>query len=153
MSILSAQNLAKYFGAQDVFREISVDLARGDKVALVGPNGTGKTTLLRILLGLEEPTEGSVTMARGLRVGYLPQHAELVSNHTLHEEMLHVFHDLRRQQEALLTLAEEMAHASNPQEAICLLYTSDAADDLLCVDLGGRRIIKKKNTADKYVRT
>lgn len=65
MSILSAQNLAKYFGAQDVFREISVDLARGDKVALVGPNGTGKTTLLRILLGLEEPTEGSVTMARG----------------------------------------------------------------------------------------
>ncbi len=118
MSILSAQNLAKYFGAQDVFREISVDLARGDKVALVGPNGTGKTTLLRILLGLEEPTEGSVTMARGLRVGYLPQHAELVSNHTLHEEMLHVFHDLRRQQEALLTLAEEMAHASNPQEAM-----------------------------------
>jgi len=118
MSILSAQNLAKYFGAQDVFREISVDLARGDKVALVGPNGTGKTTLLRILLGLEEPTEGSVTMARGLRFGYLPQHAELVSNHTLYEEMLHVFDDLLRQQQALLTLAEEMAHASDPLEAM-----------------------------------
>ncbi len=118
MSILSAQNLAKYFGAQDVFREISVDLARGDKVALVGPNGTGKTTLLRILLGLEEPSEGSVTMARGIRVGYLPQHAELVSDHTLYEEMLHVFDDLRRQQEALLTLAEEMAHAPNPQEVM-----------------------------------
>jgi ATP-binding cassette subfamily F protein 3 len=118
MSILSAHNLAKYFGAQDVFRGLSLSLARGDKVALVGPNGTGKTTLLRILLSLEEPTEGAVTSARGLRTGYLPQHPELVSTHTLYDEMLHVFDDLRRQQAALLTLAEEMAHAPDPAEAM-----------------------------------
>jgi ATP-binding cassette subfamily F protein 3 len=118
MSILSAHNLAKYFGAQDVFRGIDLTLARGDKVALVGPNGTGKTTLLRILIGLEEPTEGSVTVARGLRTGYLPQHPEFISTHTLYDEMLEVFADLRRQQSALLALAEEMAQALDASDAL-----------------------------------
>jgi ATP-binding cassette subfamily F protein 3 len=118
MSILSAHNLAKYFGAQDVFRGIDLTLTRGDKVALVGPNGTGKTTLLRILLGIEEPTEGSVTTARGLRTGYLPQHPEFVSTHTLYDEMLAVFADLRRQQAALLELAEEMARTPEASDAL-----------------------------------
>jgi ATP-binding cassette subfamily F protein 3 len=118
MSILSAHNLAKYFGAQDVFRGIDLTLTRGDKVALVGPNGTGKTTLLRILLGIEEPTEGSVTTARGLRTGYLPQHPEFVSTHTLYDEMLAVFADLQRQQAALLELAEEMARTPEASDAL-----------------------------------
>ena len=118
MSILSAHNLAKYFGAQDVFRGVDVSLARGDKVALVGPNGAGKTTLLRILLGLEEPSEGTVTLARGLRVGYLPQHPHLASDRTLYDEMLEVFDDLRRQQAGLLRLAEEMAQADDPERAM-----------------------------------
>ncbi len=116
MSILTAQNLAKYYGAQDIFSGIDLTLARGDKVALVGPNGVGKTTLLRILLGLEEPTEGAVHRARGLRIGYLPQQPKLDSQHTLYEEMLAVFDALRRQQRALLRLAEEMAEADDPTE-------------------------------------
>ena len=69
MSILSAHDLSKYYGAQDVFQGVSLAIARGDKVALVGPNGAGKTTLLRIILGLEEPSSGAVATARGLRMG------------------------------------------------------------------------------------
>ena len=118
MSILSGHNLAKYYGAQDVFRGINVSLARGDKAALVGPNGMGKTTLLRILLQLEEPTEGSVTTARGLRIGYLPQHPELISTHTVYDEMLTVFDDLRHQQANLLLLAEQMGDSSDPEAAM-----------------------------------
>jgi ATP-binding cassette, subfamily F, member 3 len=116
MSILSAHNLSKYFGAQDVFSGLDLSLARGDKVALVGPNGVGKTTLVRILLGLDEPTEGVVHRARGLRIGYLPQQPGLDSEHTLYDEMLAVFDGLRRQQHALLRLAEEMAVADDPTE-------------------------------------
>lgn len=116
MSVITAHNLAKYFGGQDIFSGISLSLARGDKVALVGPNGVGKTTLLRILIGMEEPTEGAVHMARGLRIGYLPQQPSLDSSRTLYGEMLAVFDDLRRQQQSLARLADEMAAANDPAE-------------------------------------
>ena len=118
MSIVTVEGLAKSYGAQDVFAGVSFSIARGDKIALVGPNGAGKTTLLRILLGLEEPTEGRVHRARTLRMGYLPQRPALDSQRTLHGEMLEVFAPLRRQQQELLALAQEMAHADDPTEAM-----------------------------------
>jgi len=65
MPVLSATNLSKSFGAQDIFSGVSCALPHGGRVALVGPNGTGKTTLLRILAGLEEPTTGQVHRMRG----------------------------------------------------------------------------------------
>jgi ATP-binding cassette subfamily F protein 3 len=95
MSIVTASELAKSYGAKDVFWDVSLHIARGDKIALVGPNGSGKTTLLRIIAGLETPTTGQVHRARNLRIGYLPQEAELPGQRTLYEEMLTVFADLR----------------------------------------------------------
>ncbi len=76
MSILTATNLSKSFGIQDVFWDIDVSIAHGEKIALVGANGAGKTTLLRILVGLEQPTTGVVSRMKNIRVGYLPQDAE-----------------------------------------------------------------------------
>ncbi len=75
MSILTATNLSKSFGIQDVFWGVNVSVAHGERIALVGPNGTGKTTLLRILVGLEAPGEGTVTHMNNARIGYLPQDA------------------------------------------------------------------------------
>jgi ATP-binding cassette, subfamily F, member 3 len=118
MSIVSARQLGKYYGAQDVFAGLEFDIARGDKIALVGPNGAGKTTLLRILLGMEEPSQGRVTRARGLQIGYLPQNAEFPSEQTLYQEMLGEFASLRRQQQALLDLAEQIAEASDSTELL-----------------------------------
>jgi ATP-binding cassette, subfamily F, member 3 len=118
MSIVSARQLGKYYGAQDVFAGLDFDIARGDKIALVGPNGAGKTTLLRILLGIEEASQGRVTRARGLQIGYLPQNAEFPSEQTLYQEMLGEFASLRRQQQALLDLAEEIAQADDPTELL-----------------------------------
>jgi len=106
MSILTASGLAKSYGAQDVFWDVSVQIARGDKIGLVGPNGEGKTTLLRILAGLEEPTAGTVHRARGLQVGYLPQIVDLDSERTVYAEMLTAFADLRAQQAELRRLEE-----------------------------------------------
>ena len=118
MSILTASGLAKSYGAQDVFWDVSVQIARGDKIGLVGPNGEGKTTLLRILAGLEEPTAGTVHRARGLQVGYLPQIVDLDSERTVYAEMLTAFADLRAQQAELRRLEEAMADPARREEAM-----------------------------------
>ena len=76
MSILTAHHVSKAYGAQDVLRDITLALAHGQRAALVGPNGVGKTTLLRLLAGLEEPSGGAVHRARGQTIGFLPQHAD-----------------------------------------------------------------------------
>ncbi len=130
MSIVSAQGLGKYYGAQDVFAGLEFAIAHGDKVALVGPNGAGKTTLLRLILGLEEPTAGSVHRARGLRTGYLPQTPEFPSQQTLYGEMLSVFAALQEQQRALEMLAEQMASAPNADELIARYAEAEHKFDL-----------------------
>jgi ATP-binding cassette, subfamily F, member 3 len=118
MSILIGQQLSKYFGAQDIFRDLDCVIARGDKIGLVGPNGCGKTTLLRLLLGLDEPASGSVHRARGLRIGYLPQKPELHSERTLYAEVEAVFAPLLEQQKALYELADAMATAEDSTELL-----------------------------------
>lgn len=118
MSILTASRLAKSYGAQDVFWDVSVQIARGDKIGLVGPNGEGKTTLLRILAGLEEPSAGTVHRARGLRVGYLPQIVELDGERTVYEEMLTAFAELRAQEDELRRLEEAMGAPARREEAM-----------------------------------
>ena len=73
MSVLSVQAVGRRFADRVLFAEVSFRLARGDRAGLVGPNGTGKTTLLRIVAGLDEPDSGTVALARETRVGFLPQ--------------------------------------------------------------------------------
>jgi ATP-binding cassette subfamily F protein 3 len=118
MSILTANGLAKSFGAQDVFWDVSLQIGRGNKVALIGPNGHGKSTLLRLLVGLDTPTTGRVHRARGLRIGYLPQHPDLSSECTLYDEMLTVFADLRAQQAELRDLERAMADPARREWAL-----------------------------------
>ena len=75
MSILSAQTLGLSFGAFDLFRGISITVANDSKIGLIGPNGIGKTSLMMILAGINQPTTGSIHIARGKRLGYLRQEA------------------------------------------------------------------------------
>ena len=73
MALLSTSNLAKYFGPDEIFSQISFEVHQGDCVALVGVNGCGKSTLLDIIAGVLEPDAGTVSRARDIRIGYLPQ--------------------------------------------------------------------------------
>jgi len=73
VSVLSVQAIARWYGEREVLKDVSFRVAHGDRVGLVGPNGTGKTSLLRIAAGLDAPDRGAVAYARGTRVGFLRQ--------------------------------------------------------------------------------
>lgn len=112
MPVLSANNLGVSFGAFDLFKGITVTIANDAKIGLIGPNGVGKTTLLMVLAGINQPTTGQVFTARGRRMGYLRQEAvEAFANreNTVYSEMLAVFSDLHKQQERLHELEAQMA--------------------------------------------
>ena len=85
MSVLSVQAVAKRFGERLVFSDISFRLAHGDRVGLVGPNGVGKTTLLRIAAGLDTADAGNVALARGTRIGFLEQEVLADASGTVEE--------------------------------------------------------------------
>jgi ATP-binding cassette subfamily F protein 3 len=113
MALINCNRLGKSYGAQDIFGGVTAEVPRGAKIALVGANGVGKTTLLRLLADLEEPSEGTVSRAKGLRIGFLPQESEraLTGESTLWEEMLAAFSDLLAQQSRLQE--QEASIASN----------------------------------------
>jgi ATP-binding cassette, subfamily F, member 3 len=118
MSLISVASLSKSFGAEDIFRDISFSVAQGARFALVGPNGIGKTTLLRILIGLEEPSSGKVTRAKNIRIGYLPQEADFQLEGTIWDACLSVFSDLIARQQELEKLEGEMSDPLKREEAL-----------------------------------
>jgi ATPase subunit of ABC transporter with duplicated ATPase domains len=77
MSLVRLQNVTKFYKETLVLRDIYFRLSKGDRVGLIGRNGTGKTTVLRLVLGLEKPTEGTVQINQGLTIGYFSQFSEL----------------------------------------------------------------------------
>jgi ATP-binding cassette subfamily F protein 3 len=90
-TILSIQNLGKRYGSEQIFSGISFQVAEREHVALVGVNGAGKSTVLRIIVGIEEQSEGLVVKSDGARVTYLPQEAKFNSNRTVLEEAQEAF--------------------------------------------------------------
>jgi ATP-binding cassette subfamily F protein 3 len=132
MSILSAQNLGLSFGAFDLFRGISVTVANDSKIGLIGPNGIGKTSLMMILAGLNQPTMGKIHIARGKKLGYLRQEASeafaqatsttslATGENTVYGEMLTVFRNLQDQQEQLHRLESDMAGGCYTEEMLAI---------------------------------
>ena len=110
MTILTAHNLGKYFGGQDIFADLNLSINHNDRIALVGPNGEGKTTLLRVFVGLELPSTGNVHKAKELRIGYLEQHPSLIStDDNVWTLALNAFADLRQQEAEIRALETALA--------------------------------------------
>jgi ATP-binding cassette subfamily F protein 3 len=109
MPVVSVLHLGKSYGAERIFSDVTFQIQERDRVGLIGPNGAGKSTLLNILAGREEPDEGTVSLARGTRIGYLTQVIDFHPQNTLREEVLTVFNELRGWERELNQLAARLA--------------------------------------------
>ena len=109
MSLIVGEGVGRSFDAGYVFRNARFRVGPGDRIGLVGPNGEGKTTLLRILAGLDEPTAGTVRRKADLRIGYLPQEPPAQDETTLWQSMLDVFAPLRAMEAELAESAAGLA--------------------------------------------
>jgi ATP-binding cassette subfamily F protein 3 len=118
MSLITASDLAKSYGANDIFSGIALSIPKQARIAIVGPNGIGKSTLLRLLIGLEEPSAGRLQRARNLFIGYLPQEAMLQGTHTLWQECLSAIPDLLDLESELTRLEAAMSDPKQAEEAL-----------------------------------
>ncbi len=122
MSLITVTGLTKSYGQHDIFAGITFAIPKGARAAIVGPNGIGKTTLLRILSGAETASDGTVARAKNLRMGYLPQEAAndaaFESGLTLWEVCLEAFAHLRAQEAELTRLEARMSNAEETEAAL-----------------------------------
>jgi ATP-binding cassette subfamily F protein 3 len=113
--MLQLSSIRKAFGARVLLENTSWQVRSGDRVGLCGPNGTGKTTLLRMMAGLEEPDAGTITRPSNMTVGYLPQDGLTHSGKTLFQEASSAFEDLLSLQQEMRSLEERLGDASIPE--------------------------------------
>ncbi|HEY5731130.1 MAG TPA: ABC-F family ATP-binding cassette domain-containing protein [Anaerolineales bacterium] len=118
MSLITVSSLSKSFGAEDLFAGVTFSVAKGARLALVGPNGIGKTTLLRILVGEEDASSGQIVRAKNLRMGYLSQEADFELTGALWDVCLEPFADLIRMEGELKKLEGEMSDPLTREQAL-----------------------------------
>jgi ATP-binding cassette subfamily F protein 3 len=116
MSLITVSSLSKSYGPTDIFSGVSFSVAKGARMAIVGPNGIGKTTLLRILVGTDEASSGVVTRSRGVRMGYLSQEADFEMTGTLWDACESVFSHFKDEQEELHRLEGLMSDPTQGEE-------------------------------------
>ncbi|WP_373756382.1 ATP-binding cassette domain-containing protein, partial [Streptococcus ferus] len=121
MMILQGNKLERSFAGQVLFENITLQIGDKDRIALVGRNGAGKSTLLKILVGEEQPSSGTIDQKRELNLSYLAQDSQFASKKTIFDEMLHVFEDLRQDEQQLRQMETEMGQLSG--DALSQLMT------------------------------
>lgn len=115
MIVLSCNNLNKSFGIDTVLENISFTVNEGDKVGIIGVNGTGKTTLFKVLSGIYGYDSGDIYLGKGVEIGYLEQNTNFQSEKTIYEEVLEVFSDLIDMENYIRDLEIKIAEeGSNP---------------------------------------
>ncbi|WP_223894370.1 ABC-F family ATP-binding cassette domain-containing protein [Lactobacillus helsingborgensis] len=115
MIIAQGHDLEKQFGANTLFKNVNFSIDANARIGLIGPNGVGKTTLLKIMTGEEEATHGEFTINKNIAVGYIAQENALGESKTIWEEMLSVFAPLINMSKKIADLQKKMA--TSPQNA------------------------------------
>lgn len=108
-ALVSVEKLKVEFGATPLFQDVSYVINDKDRIALVGKNGAGKSTMLKIIAGLQQPTSGTVAVSGGSTIGYLPQVMVLSDEHTVREEAEQAFSHISQMQERLDRMNQELS--------------------------------------------
>lgn len=118
MNILTLSKLSKEFSGDVLFQNISFDINSGDKIALIGKNGTGKTTLLKLILEHYRPDAGEIHKNKQATIGYLSQDVLEERDNTLHDEMIHVFEHLRYLEQKMRQIEDGLAEQPDDEELL-----------------------------------
>ena len=121
--MISIDNLKVEFGVKPLFDNVNFVINDKDRIALVGKNGAGKSTMLKIICGLQKPTSGNVAIPNDTTIGYLPQVMNLQDNTTVREEVKKAFADISKMKERVDKLNEELAQRTD--------YESDSYMELV----------------------
>jgi ATP-binding cassette subfamily F protein 3 len=111
--LISVENLEVEFGAKPLFQNVSYVINDKDRIALVGKNGAGKSTMLKIIAGLQQPTGGVVAVPKDTTIGYLPQVMVLSDEHTVMEEAMQAFDHITEMQLRLEKMNNELAERTD----------------------------------------
>lgn len=154
MNILKVKELSQNFGPKIIFDDVNFTLYKGDRLGLIGPNGQGKSTFMKIISKKEEPSEGKVEWNPKLTVGYMDQHTDLGKNTTLREYLKKAFDHMFQQEAEMVELYNLMGEASEEKmneylERVGVIqdhldhsgfYEIDAKIDQVCDGLGVSKI-------------
>lgn len=115
--MISVDNLTVEFGGFTLFDGVSFVVNKKDRIALVGKNGAGKSTMLKIFAGLQSPTSGAISKPKEVTIGYLPQQMTLTDTRTVREEAETAFDHVRQLEETINRLNEELANRTDYESA------------------------------------
>ena len=118
MIILAVQDMKKSFGTHEVLKNVSFTLQEQERMGLVGVNGSGKSTLMKIIAGIETADSGTVSIQKGLQIGYLAQQGEFRDGETVREALESVFEPLVRMEAEMRELEQQMAEHGDDPEAL-----------------------------------
>ena len=113
MPLLTASDLNVSYGDVEVFSDVSLEVAGGARIGLVGPNGGGKTSLLSVLVGHLEPSVGHVYRPSGLRISYVPQVTPASTGGTIRDEVMLAFREIVRLEDDIASAAMELEAAGD----------------------------------------
>ena len=115
--LLTLENVSFGYDDKRILEHIDFTVSEGERIGFIGPNGEGKTTLLKLMAGVLSPDEGKIVKKSGLKIGYLEQNGGLESARTVYEEMQSVFADVQRALQAQREIGRQMAEAAEGSDA------------------------------------
>ena len=150
MNILLVEQLAKSYGEKELFSDITFGLEEGQKIALIARNGAGKTSLLNIIAGIDQPDQGNIVMRKGTRVAYLPQNPYFRPGISVIDALFESDNDVIRAIKLYEHHLDELKHADTPENHVALADASSLMDSLSAWDYESRvkEILGKFNIPD-----
>ncbi|MCB0121055.1 MAG: ABC-F family ATP-binding cassette domain-containing protein [Caldilineaceae bacterium] len=124
MSLIRLSGVTKKYGDVQILRDVYFRLQAGERVGLIGQNGAGKTTVLKLILGQDEPTEGSIDVDREIRIGYFSQFSELCESESIQEILAQLFVEIHQTEQELRVIEQalQQEHDAERMEQLLTRY-------------------------------